>query len=218
MTLAVVPVEPATAPQRIAAVRAPGVVTVDNYLPDRERQFVLNDLRKGAWKYGWKSNGKEDTYSFWHRHFAGHIHSKKQKKYDCAKELEKSSPLMFWVWQQLAGTVFKGHTLIRCYANAHAYGIDGTIHTDSKSDNSHTAIYYPHAAWEPNWAGETVIFNATRDDIVCSVYPRPNRLLLFNGSFPHLARGVSRTCPELRITLMYKTVVGPLHVQGDADD
>jgi SM-20-related protein len=33
---------------------------------------------------------------------------------------------------------------------------------------------------------------------------------VFKGNIPHLARGVSRTCPVLRITLMFKTNAGPL--------
>jgi SM-20-related protein len=42
-------------------------------------------------------------------------------------------------------------------------------------------------------------------DIVSAVYPKPNRFVVFSGNIPHVARGVSRTCPKLRITLMYKT-------------
>ena len=60
-------------------------------------------------------------------------------------------------------------------------------------------------SWHPNYAGETVFFNDEGTDIIGTVYPRPNRMVLFSGSIPHVARGVSRVCPELRITLMFKT-------------
>ena len=108
---------------------------------------------------------------------------------------------------RLADTVFRGHTLMRCYANAHAYGGDGTLHTDSTDPDSRTAVYYPHGVWWPNWAGETVVFNADKSDIIAAVYPKPNRMVVFPGCLPHVARGVSRTCPELRIVLVFKTEV-----------
>ena len=53
--------------------------------------------------------------------------------------------------------------------------------------------------------GETVFFNREKTDIIACVYPKPNRLVIFRGNFPHVARGVSRTCPALRIALMFKT-------------
>ena len=65
--------------------------------------------------------------------------------------------------------------------------------------------YYPHSYWEPNWSGETVLFDAARSDIIGAIYPRPNRLAIIRGDAPHIARGVSRTCPVLRITLIFKT-------------
>ena len=48
-------------------------------------------------------------------------------------------------------------------------------------------------------------FNQEETDILASIYPKPNRLLIFSGIVPHVARGVSRICPVLRITLMFKT-------------
>ena len=99
----------------------------------------------------------------------------------------------------------KGHTLMRCYANGQPYGSDGSLHTDSASPRSFTSVYYPHGRWSPNWGGETLFFNQEETDIVASIYPKPNRLVIFSGTVPHVARGVSRICPVLRITLMFKT-------------
>jgi SM-20-related protein len=95
--------------------------------------------------------------------------------------------------------------LMRCYANGYPSGAEGGVHLDSLEPNHFTAIYYPHPAWDPDWGGETVLFNNDRSDIVASVYPRPNRLVIFRGNVPHVARGVTRRCQELRITLMFKT-------------
>ena len=77
------------------------------------------------------------------------------------------------------------------------FGSEGTIHTDSDSPESYTAIYYPNRTWLPDWAGETVLFNKTQDDIVASIYPKPNRLLIFRGTRLTLlaaCRGLVRLC------------------------
>lgn len=179
----------------------------DNLLPEKDRKRV-EEFLDGGWKFGWKSNRKSDTYRFWHRHFAGTMEADYKKEYDCAAELAKNAPLMAQFWQFLAGTLLRGHTLVRCYANAFAYGNDGTLHTDSRSPTSFTTIYYPHERWSPNWGGETVFFNPEETDIIAVVYPKPNRLLTFPGTVPHVARGLSRMCPALRTTLMFKTDYG----------
>lgn len=184
---------------------APDIYVVDNLLADFQRKPILHFLRDEGWKFGWKSHSKTDVFSFWHKHFAGYRNGRKEDRRDCADELRRNSPLLYAYWRYLASTVLEGQMLIRCYANAHSYGSDGTIHTDSKHDDSFTSVYYPHDAWEPNWAGETVLFNDDRTDIVASIYPQSNRLLLFRSNIPHVARGVSRICPQLRVTLMCKT-------------
>lgn len=197
--------EPAPKPQTITRMLAPGVMVVDDLLANDVRKRVLEFLRHAYWQFGWKSKGSEDTFSFWHTHFAGHRKARGQKPYECSGELQPF-PILHSFWRSLAqAPLYAGHSLIRCYANGQSYGTDGTVHRDSKSEDSYTAVYYPHDHWEPNWAGDTVIFNREQTDIIATIYPRPNRLAVFRGIFPHVARGVSRTCPELRITLMFKT-------------
>jgi SM-20-related protein len=49
-----------------------------------------------------------------------------------------------------------------------------------------------------------LFFNELGDDVLCAVYPKPNRLVSFPGEIPHVARGISHMCPLLRITLMFK--------------
>lgn len=189
---------------------APGIVVVDNLLPEADRALIQAFLQSGGWAFGWKSSSKTDLFSFWHRHFAGHRHSKDETKYECSEELEKNFPLLFKFWQQLNTGIFGGkHGIYRCYANGQTYGSDGTLHTDSKSERSYTSVYYPHAAWYPNWAGETLVFNEEKTDLIAAIYPRPNRLALFRGNMPHVARGVSRTCPVLRVVLVFKSEARP---------
>jgi hypothetical protein len=48
-----------------------GVLTFDDVLDEAERKRVYEFLRGAGWAFGWKSNGANDQFSFWHRHFAG---------------------------------------------------------------------------------------------------------------------------------------------------
>ena len=47
---------------------------------------------------------------------------------------------------------------------------------------------YPHARWEPEWAGHTVFLTPALDDVLYQAAPLPRRLLLFSGTIPHFAR------------------------------
>ena len=96
--------------------------------------------------------------------------------------------------------------LSRCYANGMPAGVEGALHLDSNVDTHLTTIYYPHLNWHPNFGGETVFFDRAGADIIASVYPRPNRIVMFSGTIPHVARPISRQGPDLRITLMFKTM------------
>jgi SM-20-related protein len=185
---------------------------VDNVLDAQSQSAVFSFLNSPTWGFGWKSNAKVDVYSFWHKHFAGSRnpdHSAKASQYECTQELKQNAPLIHNVWLGLQASSLKGYLLRRCYANGQPYGSDGSIHTDSIEERSCTAIYYAHQKWHPNWGGETVLFNKEMTDVVAAIYPRPNRLAIFPGMTPHVARGVSRVCPILRITLLFKVELGP---------
>jgi SM-20-related protein len=193
-----------------ALLRDQGIVKIDNAFEEGQRKRILEFLDGPGWKFGWKSDPKSDPYSFWHKHFAGNVlpdHYAKdgrEKPYDCADELRRTAPILHEVWRIIEKRVLPGHRLTRCYANGQPHGSEGAIHTDSLSEQSRTVIYYPHSAWHPNWGGETLFFNKDQTDVISAINPRPNRLIVFSGIIPHVARGVSRVCPALRITLMFK--------------
>ena len=190
----------------------------DDVLPDREQKAVYEFVARDGWKWGWKSSVHRDLFSFWHKHYAGALrtdHSDADSQYNCEAELQTNAPLLHSFWVYLRQNVLKDHILVRCYANAYPYGTDGTTHTDSVDPSSFTSIYYLNLDWKPDWGGETVFFNRTQTDGIAAVYPKPNRLFVFSGTVPHAARGVSRICPALRTTLMFKSVLcKPLKLNG----
>ncbi len=66
-----------------------------------------------------------------------------------------------------------------------------------------TAIIYINRGWNPNWAGETTIFNPS-GEIIRAILPKWGRLLIFPSNSYHVGRAVSRICPQLRTVIVFK--------------
>ncbi len=204
----------------LGEVAAPEPISiVDDLLTSKDHEGIINFLKQPNWGFGWKSNSNVDAYSFWHKHFGGSLHPDPDVdngalQPSCEEELLLSAPAVHKMWMGLKGSYLASFDLRRCYANAHPYGTEGSVHVDSSQSNNFTIIYYPCTKWDANWGGETVFFNKQKSDIIRSIYPKPNRLVMFPGNIPHVARGVSRTCPEVRITLMFKVRLIEARVQS----
>ena len=108
------------------------------------------------------------------------------------------------LWLKLKQEHLSGHALVRCYANAHTFGVEGYPHVDSRKPGNYTTIFYVNPMWKPEWAGETVFLN-DMGDIAHAVLPKPGRMVMFDGRITHAARGLTRICPAMRVTLMFKT-------------
>lgn len=179
----------------------------DGLLPLDEQQALLTFLKGPGWAYGAFSDVEGSRYLY--KHFAGVVTDGREAVDPAAFEatLEQTAPPVARFWRRLKAEELQGHKLTRCYANGYPVGTEGSLHRDSNIATHYTAIYYPHLSWKPNYAGETVFFDDSEQEIIASVYPRPNRLVVFPGVIPHVARGVSRVCPDMRITLMFKTTI-----------
>lgn len=112
------------------------------------------------------------------------------------------------LWSVIDGHIARGgyepyHVLV----NANNFGDCPTVHTDlpvATSTDHYTVLYFAHLHWHCDWGGETVLFNAAKDDIVRSVFPRPGRLLAFDSRIPHVARTPTRICPQVRFSIAFK--------------
>jgi len=180
------------------------VAIYDDLVPAPLQLRLLQLLRRPIWAYGWKSAKERDRFSFWHARFAG---GDEQCLLDCAPELAANAAAtpVQELWELLSGSLLAGHEPVRVYANAHTYGVEGYLHVDSQDENYFSTIYYAHPEWSYNWAGETVFVSQRTGAIVSSVHPHPGRLVTFRGVTPHVARSPSRDCPELRISVVFKT-------------
>ena len=161
--------------------------------------------------YGYKANiNNKDDQGHWSNYI---LVNSKYFPYDHAlmpyiqrhKELNS-------IWEVIQGVI--GHrALLRAYINGYTYGTDGYSHTDDSWINkihgndklSETVIVYLNDNWNIDWAGETVIFDDSKE-IEASVLPKYGRVLVFDSNKLHAARPLSRTCKSLRTVLVFKTI------------
>ena len=195
---------------RVATIDSPnsGIVVYDEILRPDFQKALLAFLKGPGWSYGAYSDASPNPSLYWYKHFAG-VTRDNAEAVDSAGfegDLKRNAPIVSELWTALKQGLMRGHELTRCYANGYPVGAEAGLHQDAASDTHSTAIYYPHLDWHANYAGETVFFTPEGSDIIRSVYPRPNRLVVFPGTIPHVARPITSRCPHLRITLMFKTV------------
>jgi SM-20-related protein len=186
------------------------VLAYDDVLAIEDQRRLLTFLKSPGWAFGAFSESGANPSRYWYKHFAGVVRdgSESLDTHAFERELQTNAPLVAAFWNLLKRRILAGHSLTRCYANGYPAGAEGGVHFDSNIATHYTAIYYPHLLWSPNYAGETVFVEPDGADLLASVYPKPNRLVVFPGTIAHAARPITRACPELRITLMYKTA-GP---------
>jgi SM-20-related protein len=185
------------------------VTVYDNLLAPAEHAILWSFLNQPGWSHGGFSSDQPTADRYFYKHYAGYRMSGSEPlAAEIEDELVQNAPMLASMWQGLKAGPLAGHRLARCYANGMPGGTEGGLHLDSNIPTHMTAIYYPHLNWSPDFAGETLLFNPAGDEIIAAIYPRPNRLAVFAGTIPHVARPMSRKCSDLRITLMFKTMAG----------
>jgi hypothetical protein len=180
------------------------MITVkDKILPERELQAALYFINKANWTYGWPSN-KDYGYGHWNVDFTK---TTKNNPTDVSVALP---PVLAPIWQKVNEEFFNGQAkLTRCYANRHTFGTEGYIHTDTERDEDQTCVVYMDPEWDVAWGGETSFYSKDMKEIVKSVIPEFGRTAVFAGTIPHCAKPVSRVCPQVRTTLMFKVTIDP---------
>ena len=175
----------------------------DDALTKEMLDVAYNYIDSANWSYGWPSN-TDIPFGHWNVDFT---HTPKNNPTDVSTSIpDKIAP----IWKAVNKAFFNGKaTLVRCYANRHTYGTEGYIHTDTTRKEDQTCVVYMDKEWYPDWGGETVFYNEDKTEIVKAVIPRYGRTAVFAGTTPHCAKGVSRICPKVRTTLMFKVTIDP---------
>lgn len=179
------------------------LLTKDNLIPEPLLNDCLDWLNQANWKFGWKSHANKE-YSHWNVDISrtGRNH---------ADDISDKIPEQFQkVWVHLNKEMFGGKgILVRCYSNRHTFGVEGTIHTDTERDGDYTCVIYLNKKWPAAWGGETAFYSYDESEIIGAVIPKFGRVSMFAGNIPHCARALSKFCPEVRTTLMYKVMLDP---------
>jgi hypothetical protein len=169
----------------------------DNFLPvelANQLEQVVGGLK---WTHGWESNKSMAMgFAHWNHDLANAGRHNGLDIADCINGVVRN------VWDFIQSTYLPDYILIRCYANAHTYGVEGYPHTDSMRDQDKTVVVYMNKDWRREWGGETLIYDG--DKVELASVPAFNRGLIFEGKKWHCARGVTRICPDLRRTIMFK--------------
>jgi len=166
-------------------------------------------LQAAPWSYGWKSNHKY-PYGHWN------IDITKTAITNSVDVRNKLPEPFVPAWDKINTEIFLDKAILtRCYSNRHTFGTEGYIHTDTERAEDYTAIIYMNKEWDANWGGETTFYNKEITGIIDAVLPSYARLVVFPGDVPHCARAVSRICPQVRTTLMFKASVNPKPMHQD---
>lgn len=180
------------------------IQTIRNFLPQEEFDNLIEYFQnKVTFKYGWSSSKNVSDMNHWNVDFI----KSGSSNIDDIEPVLMSNPILdpiYQIWNRLKQDYLKNHVLIRCYANAHTFGVEGAPHTDSSRDDTRTTILYVVPEWRTEWAGETLFYTDT-GQMAGGVLPEPNKLFTFDGGVVHCARSVSKLYNGLRITLMFKT-------------
>jgi len=177
------------------------VSIIDNFYLEEDYKELLFAADNTTYTHGWKSSKKIDPHGHLNKNYVYDVRSGSSNLADVSNNIPE---LQKRVWQNIKNIYnLDNMILLRCYMNAHTYGIDGYIHTDSSRDDEWTIVTYLNEKWDPNWAGETIVLD-NNNDIIKSILPKRNRAIIFPGNMKHAARSVSRLCYDLRRTFMFK--------------
>ena len=177
----------------------PGIIeSRDGLLTKEELEDLFISVHTpAAYNFSGKSN-QDDTFGFWLAKIDG--------------DILQAVPAFKNLWNIVQKHFTHGeYRIYHMIINANTYGDCTTIHTDIPADNDdpqgyYTILCYANNTWDPDWAGETVLYTQNRDDIIKSIYPRPGRIAVFDSRIPHASRAVSRLCTLVRYTVAIKVV------------
>jgi len=181
------------------------ILIKDDILPKDQLEGCLHWLEKANWKYGWKSD-KAVSFGHWNVDIT-------KTGVSNTTDISSRLPTTFKrIWDVVNNEVGGSAKLIRCYSNRHTFGTEGYIHIDTDREEDHTCVIFMNKHWEANWGGETNFYNQDKSEVTLSILPRFGRMVLFQGAVPHCARGLTRICPDVRTTLMFKLAFDPKSV------
>jgi len=162
-------------------------------------------VAQSHWHFGQKSN--DDTvYPMWGQGFYDTFNN--QYKENASQTVVQAGDLFLDMCPP-------EYIMVRSMLAGNTYGQDGDIHQDWQVANeSLTGVLYLNRRWEDNWGGETVVYAAdSKEQDLDSMQKETEiskfeagKLILFDGSNPHIGKAPQRACGELRCILAMQAV------------
>lgn len=65
-----------------------------------------------------------------------------------------------------------------------------------------TLLYYANLEWKVDWGGHTLFLDESLQEVEFVSLYKPNRVVVFDGSIPHMIMTPSNLCPTLRYSFV----------------
>ena len=170
------------------------ITIVDNFISDKNllRGFFNKYILEGRLQLSFlNTGGSEENQA---HSFASSL--------DC---YDFMLPLIYDVYKKCNDLLPNSNTRIyRWHANVYPSGFDGTIHTDA--DYSTPTYLYCVSPWQPEWGGEFIVYDENKEAKAVASY-KQDRLIIFDGKYPHKATAPTRFSSVLRATIAFQTEI-----------
>ena len=149
------------------------------------------------WRFGQKSNN-DTVYPMWLQGFYDTFNGKYK---------EDTNEWVREIGDRFLDICGDEYILVRSMLSGNTFGQDGDIHDDWQvPGESLTGVLYLNRRWEDNWGGETVVYNREDTRQVEISKFEAGKLIVFDGSNPHIGKGPQRACGELRCIIAVQAV------------
>lgn len=74
-------------------------------------------------------------------------------------------------------------------------------HDDSSSGEKWSFLYYANLKWDLEWGADTLFLTDDRHNIFDTVQCKPNRVVIFDATIPHLIRPSTNIAPQYRFSV-----------------
>ena len=136
----------------------------------------------------------------------GHATEKQPHSFTSSLDRENFNiPLIYELYNKCNKLLPYSNTRIkRWHANIYPSGFDGTIHVD-KTYSTPTYLYCV-SPWKNDWGGEFIVYDEKKEAKAVASY-KQDRLIIFDGKYPHRATAPTRLSSLLRATIAFHTEI-----------
>lgn len=174
----------------------------NKWLTVAENTNIQEMIDRIGWQWGWYSKTHDGKGTLPHWRITVMDGGNLPRDTDVLHLIKE--PAITNLWSRILQE-YGPHQLYRCYLNGYDHGDDGAIHVDAPESNAVTFLFYiTKQYWQPDWGGETIVYDNNREKVIAGCLPQQYRMLKFPGCWSHRGSAPTKICPDLRVTLMFK--------------